>query len=165
MSSSHLAAMQARSLRARLTPTADPIVVAQEARRIFTNAADDVRTRWMNLELGGYSEARNEIGPLHQVLRVPVHDRLAVHVAAYRTQRGHRLGRQELVHFFVEPLSKLVDAREQLVAEKKPTIEITFGKHPTSSEYPTTASFPRDVFERIIGGFIAALHLQLGEIK
>jgi hypothetical protein len=97
----------------------DPVAAADGARRIFTDAADAVRTRWLNLELGGY-RASTDVRPLHLVLQVAANDRLAVHVTAYRTQRGLTTGSSgavvEFRHFFVEPLSDLLKAREVVQA-------------------------------------------------
>jgi hypothetical protein len=34
----------------------DPITAATEAFRLFTDAQDEVRVRWLNLELNGYGD-------------------------------------------------------------------------------------------------------------
>lgn len=161
----HSVAARARALRTSLAPSADPVAAAIAARRLFEDAGDEVRVRWLNLELHGYEPAMTAVGPLTQVLRVPPHDRLAAHVAAYRTQRATRHGSPELVHFFVEALPELVAAREQASAAVGTELELSFGPDPGSSEYPTTATFPRNVFDRVLEGFLAALHLQLGTLR
>jgi hypothetical protein len=157
-------ASRARALRAGLAPTSDFIAVATEARRLFEDAGDAVRVRWLNLELGGYEPAMSTIGPLHRVLGVPPHDRLAAHVAAYRTQRGSREGGSDLAHFFVEGLAELIVTRDRASRASGAQIELSFGAAAGSPDYPATATFPRDVFERVLGGFLAALDLQLGAL-
>jgi hypothetical protein len=154
----------ARALRAGLAPSADPIATATAARRLFEDAGDALRVRWLNLELGGYEPAMSTIGPVHRVLGVPPHDRLAAHVAAYRTQQGARDGGPDLAHFFVEGLAELAAARDRASSASGTQIELSFGPAPGSREYPTTATFPRNVFDRVLGGFLAALHLQLGAL-
>jgi hypothetical protein len=64
-------ATRARALRGRLTPGTDPPSVAIEARRLFEDASDAVRVRWLNLELAGYETATRAIGPLPRVLGGP----------------------------------------------------------------------------------------------
>ncbi|WP_437675752.1 hypothetical protein [Sorangium sp. So ce131] len=157
-------ATRARALRAGLAPSMDPVAAATAARRLFEDAGDDVRVRWLSLELHGYGPAMSAIGPLPKVLCVAPHDRLAAHVAAYRTQRATRPGSPDLVHFFVEALPELVAARQQASSVAGAELELSFGPDPGSSEYPTTATFPRNVFERVLEGFLAALHLQLGTL-
>jgi len=109
-----------------------------------------------------------DVQPLHVVLQVPPNDRLAVHVTAYRTQRGLTTGPaaapKEFRHFFVEPLSELARTRASLATSggSSSLIELEFAAHPSAALHPTSGSFSRDVFDRVIGGFVAALHLQLG---
>ena len=160
----HSVATRARTLRAGLAPSADPVAAATAARHLFEDAGDEVRVRWLNLELQGYEPAMSAIGPLPRVLRVSPHDRLAAHVAAYRTQRAMRHRPSELVHFFVEALPELVAARQQASSASGTELELSFGPDPRSNEYPATATFPRNVFDRVLGGFLAALHLQLGTL-
>jgi hypothetical protein len=160
----HSVATRARALRAGLAPSADPVAAAIAARRLFEDAGDGVRVRWLNLELQGYEPALAAIGPLPRVLCVPPHDRLAAHVAAYRMQRALRHGPPYLVHFFVEALPALVAARQQASSATGNELELSFGPDPGSSKYPATAAFPRNVFDRVLGGFLAALHLQLGTL-
>jgi hypothetical protein len=147
--------------------TFDAVQVAQEAHRIFEDAKDEVRVRWMNLELGGYGPT--ETRRLHEVLRVPQGDRLVAHVAAYRTQRGAELApdpaRGPFTHFFVEALSELVAARDRVRQSGSASdVELDFGPGRALAGYPARATFPRDVFERIVGGALAALYLQLGSV-
>jgi hypothetical protein len=160
----HSVTTRARALRASLTPSTDPIAAAALARRLFEEAEDDVRVRWLDLELRGYEPALSAIGPLPRVLCVPPHDRLAAHVAAYRTQRAERHGPPDLVHFFVEALPELVAARQRARSAAGPELELAFGPDPGSGEYPATATFPRNVFDRVLDGFLAALQLELGRL-
>ena len=162
-------AARAVALRARLNAAAttggvNAVQVATEAHRLFEDAADEMRVRWLNLEIRGYGGVSNT-RPLHEVLRVPQNDRLVAHVGAYRTQRGAELspnpGRRPFTHFFVEGLAELVTARDR-VRGPGGALELDFSPLGAFSGYPTRAEFPRDVFERITAGFIAALYLQLG---
>ena len=83
-----LVAEEARSLQLRLSHgRVDPITATTEACRIFSDAADTVRAHWLGLELHGYTDLV-DTQPLHVVLGVPANNRLAGHVAAYRTKGG-----------------------------------------------------------------------------
>lgn len=165
-------ARRARELRATLNASApagilDVVTVASAGRELFTEAADPVRVRWLNLELGGYGNLVDE-RPLHLVLGVGREDRLVAHVAAYRAQRGVALTPALgglYTHFFVEPLDAIVATRDQIRASSGTSeLELSFGQTGTPTSLPTSARFPRDVFERIAGGFAAALFLQLGTL-
>ena len=155
---------QARSLQLRLNHgRVDPVTAATEALRLFTDTAATVHVRWLTLELDGYG---NEVDstPLHVVLGVPPGDRLAAHVAAYRTQRG-RSNAGEFRHFFVESLSELVSASAKVVTSNgTSSLELEFGTSPGAAGHPRHGTFSRDVFERVVAGFSAALHLQLGAL-
>lgn len=160
---------RAFALRSKLNdPSADPLEAATEAKRLFEEAVDEVRVRWLNLELGGYRDLI-AVRPLHEILRVSAGDRLATHVSAYRMQRGFDISaglqRREFLYFFVEPLGELVTARARVRSSSGTSaLELSFGPHAALPDYPTTGQFARDVFERVVGGFVAALHLQLGAI-
>ena len=157
-------------LRARLNGAAlggglSPVASAQEARQLFLDVDDGTRAHWLDLEIGGYGNLA-DIQPLHEVLRVSANDRLVAHVAAYRTQRGVELtpGAQPVVfaHFFVESLGELTEARDRVKRSGgTSTLDLGFGSHEGRSNYPARLEFPRDAFERICGGFLAALYLQL----
>jgi hypothetical protein len=155
---------QARSLQLRLNHgRVDPVTAATEAVRLFTDAQDPVRVRWLNLELRGYGELV-ESTPLHLVLGVAAGDRLAAHVAAYRTQRGFA-GSSEFKHFFVESLRELVDASARVATSGgTANLELGFAPSTVSRTHPRSGTFGRDVFERVVAGFVAALHLQLGTL-
>ena len=155
---------KARSLQLRMNHgRIDPVTAATEAFRLFADAEDAVRVRWLNLELHGYGE-RVASSPLHHVLGVPATDRLAAHITAYRTQRG-RAGGSEFRHFFVEPLGDLV-ATTASVATSGGTSDVALEFAPSfaAPTHPRTGTFSRDIFERIVAGFVAALHLQLGTL-
>lgn len=161
----YLVAERARSLQLRLSHgRVDPVTAATEARRVFTDAADAVRVRWLTLELNGYGDLVDS-QPLHGVLGVAANDRLAAHVMAYRSQRGFTLGGGEFRHFFVESLSELI-ATSARVATSGGTsaLELEFAPSPGAPAHPRAGTFARDVFERVVAGFIAALHLQLGTL-
>ena len=102
------------------------------------------------------------IGALHG-------DRLVAHIAAYRNQRGTDAtpgrGRLEFRHFFIESLATLELARANVAASAGgATLLLDFGPHPLDASYPTVGEFARGVFERVIAGFVAALHIQLGAL-
>ena len=153
---------KARSVQLRLNHgRVDPITAATEAFRLFTDAQDDVRVRWLRLELYGYGDRVDSI-PLNLVLEVPADDRLAAHVAAYRTQRG-RAGSVEFKHFFVEPLDELVSASARVATSGGTSeLELEFAPSIGAPAHPRAGAFSRDVFARVVAGFVAALHLQLG---
>lgn len=168
-----LVGRRARELREVLNASAsagtiDLVAAAETAGQLFTEAADDVRLRWLNLELNGYGNLVEQ-RPLHVVLGVGRDDRLVAHVAAYRSQQGVELapspGGQVFNHFFVEPLFELIATRDRVRASSGSSeLELSFGPHEALATYPTSARFPRDVFERITSGFGASLYLQLGAL-
>lgn len=166
---SHFVARRARSLQERLDQlSVAPSAAATEALRIFEDAGDTIRCRWLTLEACGYAE-HVDARALHQVLGVSNDHRLVAHVTAYRNQRGvdatpgHRS--VEFRHFFVEPLSALEVARANLAASAGGfTVLLDFGPHPRDASYPTTGEFSRGVFDRVVTGFVAALQLQLGPL-
>jgi hypothetical protein len=68
-------------------------------------------------------------------------------------------------HFFVESLGELTEARDRVGRSGgTSTVELEFGPHAARTDYPARAEFPRDVFERICAGFLAALYLQLASV-
>jgi hypothetical protein len=132
--------------------------------RIFEDAKDEVRARWLTLELTGYAARLAATSSISQLLDVPPRDRLAAHVSAYRRQTGTRRDGGVIGHFFVESLAELADARRRAKSATGTQLELSFGTGGSSKDYPTEATFPRDVFDRVLDGFLAALHLQLGEM-
>jgi hypothetical protein len=162
-------ARRARELQTRMAPTdLDAVLLAKEARRVFEDAADELRSRWLNLELGGYA-GHVDARPLSEVLRVlptdPVGNRLVAHVAAYRTQRGYDVtpgqSHQEFRHFFVEPLPDLAATAENLAkTSTSPVVVLSLAER----RQPRLVEYGHDVFARILAGFGAALHLQLGDL-
>lgn len=159
-------AKRARDIQERFNGVnIDPVAVAMEAKRVFEDVTDAARCRWLTLELNGYA-GQVDAHPLHEVLHVPAGSRLAAHVTAYRTQRGvDNVTRTELRHFFVESLAELAAVRAQVAASSgPPTLVLDFGPQVGGPTSPRSGEFGRDVFDRIILGFFAALHLQLGEL-
>jgi hypothetical protein len=143
----------------------DPLTAAHEARRLFADAADALHTKWLDLEIAGYGEVVDVV-PVHALLGVTENDRLAIHVIAYRTQRGKAIGPAgtavEFRHFFVESLAEIVRARGDVAGSSgSGSIELGFSVDAVASTHPTSGLFGRDVFDRIVGGFVAALYLQL----
>ncbi len=136
---SRAAALRARLNAAAMTGGVDAVQVATEARRLFEDAADETRVRWLNLEIGGYG-GLSDTRPLHDVLRVPPNDRLVAHVGAYRTQRGAEVspnpGRRPFAHFFVEGLAELVTARDR-VRGPGGALELDFSPQGAFSGYPS----------------------------
>lgn len=165
----HSIASRARALQDRLNQVSvGAVEAATEAMRIFEEAADDVRRRWLTLELGGYTDADSRA--LHQIFGVPHGHQLAAQVAAYRTQRGvdatpGQDRSAEFRHFFVEPLVTLEAARARVAASGGASaLVLDFGPHARDASYPMAGEFTRDVFDRVVAGFMAALHLQLGTL-
>lgn len=157
---------RARSLRERLNQLSiEASAAAAEALGIFGDANDDIRSRWLTLELRGYQQ-HVDTRTLRQVLAVPEGHSLIAHVTAYRTQRGLDAtpGRSnaEFRHFFIEPLGLLEAAKASVAASPGgSSLVLDFGPHPRDARYPTAGEFTRGVFDRIVEGFLAALHLQL----
>jgi hypothetical protein len=160
-------AKRARELQGRIRPDGgDAVLLATDARRLFEDAVDELRARWLTLELSGYG-GHVAARPLRELLRVApgdlVGDRLVAHIAAYRTQRGHDVtpghAREEARHFFVEPLADLMVTAEKL-NPPPPAVVLSFG----SAQHAPSIEFGGDVFTRILSGFYAALHLQLGDL-
>lgn len=158
---------QALSLRTRLNDHAANIVeLAGEAVLLFHAAESSVHVRWLDFELKGYGAAVDH-APLHEVLGVPSGDRLSVHVSAYRAQTGRIIESQQRYnqpfrHFFVESLPDLASAAERMRGSTAIDLHLSFG--PGVANYPASGAFPAGVFDAILLGFRAVLHLQLGSI-
>ncbi len=153
------------SLRHRLNaPEADLVALATEARAVFAAAGNAVHASWLDLELAGYRPAI-EGRPVHEVLGVPAGDRLVAHVTSYRAQRGELTvpangARPPFSHFFVESLADLVAAANRV--KKGAPVLLDFG--PTVVVDGSPVAFPPDVFDRLLLGFRAVLHLELGNL-
>jgi hypothetical protein len=160
-----LASEQARALQLRLNHgRVDPITAGTEACRIFAEATDRVRARWLGFELNGYGNLVDST-PLHVLLGVGQTDRLSAHVAAYRTQWGLDANGAEFRHFFVESLADLVATSTKVASTGGSSpLELEFGAPSKPTEHPRSGSFRRDVFERVVAGFVAALQLELGAL-
>ena len=157
---------QVRSLRARLSPRSDVVAAAEEARQLFFRRHDPQRTRWLELELGGYRNIT--AANLHEVFGPGTDARLLAHVTAYRVQRARTETAPitEFRHLFVEPLADLRLARDNVrkLEARGHILPLQFLLPVGTPTHPANAVFSRDVFERVVGGFVAALHLQLGAI-
>lgn len=158
---------RAQDLRRRLNDHGiDLESLARAAATLFEVAGRPVAARWLTLELQGYGSAVDH-APLHEVLGVEEGDRLAVHVSAYRAQQGRivtpapRAG-QPFRHFFVESIRELSEAAQRLRASSSIEVQLDFDA--SLAGYPTAGAFPANVFDRVLLGFRAALHLQLGSI-
>ena len=158
---------QARSLRTRLNDhAADIVQMAGDAAPLFHAAGSIVHVNWLEFELKGYGNAVDH-APLHDVLGVPSGDRLAIHVSAYRAQAGrivepqHRHG-QPFQHFFIESLPDVSSVAERMRGSTATELHLSFG--PGVANYPASGAFPIGVFDAILLGFRAVLHLQLGSI-
>jgi hypothetical protein len=149
-----LPSQRARSLQIRLNHGGvDPVTAATEASRIFFDSGDTVRSRWLGFELNGYGHSV-DVAPLHEVLSVPHHARLAVQVTAYRTQRGRvaTLDGQvvEFRHFFVEPLRDLLSTRAHVAQAGGGPVELQFAVSPAAPDHPLHGCFSPDVFDRVV---------------
>jgi hypothetical protein len=158
------------NLRARLNDqSADLETLAKEASGIFHDAGMPERQRWLDLELRGFGTLV-DVQPLHEVLGVAPDHELVAFIARYRQQPGITWesgdpGGRPFLHFFVEPISELKSASER-VHEKVGTASVVleFGPNGGSPTHPERGEFPRDVFDRVLLGLRATLHLQLGRI-
>jgi hypothetical protein len=159
-------AARARALMASLRiDSTDVVHLTEEARSVFAEVGDAARVRWLDHEISGYGTV-SSVRPLHEVLALPPGDPLMTSVMAYRTQVGRRWPgsgeHDELVHFFVEPLVDLVSGRERLhSASPSAFVGLSFDAHPDAPQYPASAEFPADVFDRILAGFADTLQREL----
>jgi hypothetical protein len=157
----------AQSLRRRINDHAlDTELLAAEALALFEAAGSPIHKRWLWLELHGFGTAVDH-APLHDVLSVPAGDRLAVHVSAYRSQQGRILEPPPFTghpfrHFFVESIHELSEAALRFRSTGASEVRLDFG--PGIPDYPAAGTFPANVFDRILLGVRAVLHLQLASI-
>jgi hypothetical protein len=152
---------RAQALRRRLNESdADLDALARQALDVFATANLHVQVRWLGYELGGYVED-GEAQPLHELLGLAPEHRLVTQVNAYRAQetaQGAGEGEQaRLVHFFVEPVKELMSAQARVgkLGPSTKSIRLEF------SDGSPAAEFSPDVFERILLGLRATLHLEL----
>ena len=158
---------RAQDLRRRLNEHAlDIEPLAWEAAQIFAAARHDVHQHWLTLELQGYGSAVDR-APLGEVLhahQLGPHEgaRLVAHVSAYRAQQGTMIAptSQPFYHFFVESIHDLSEAARRFRTAGAQTVRLDFS--PEIPNYPPAGIFPGDVFDRVMLGFRATLHLQLG---
>lgn len=160
---------QAQNLRRRLNEhTLDIEQAAQEAADLFAAAGREVHRRWLALELQGYGSAvdREPLGDVLRAHELGAHEgaRLVAHVTAYRVQQGMTVepAPRPFHHFFVESIHDLSDVARRFQAAGDKTVRLDFS--PDVSSYPVAGIFPGNVFERVLLGFRATLHLQLGSI-
>jgi len=157
----------AQSLRRRLNDQAvDVERLAREALEAFESGGRAELVRWLTLELEGYGAVAGG-APLDAILGVKQGDRLVVHVSAYRLHAGQVVGPSALLgpsfqHFFVESLHDVAAASQRVRSASPAPIRLDFG--PGIPNYPTALAFPADVFDRILLGFRAVLHLELGNL-
>ncbi len=158
----------AQDLRRRLNEHAlDIELLAGEAAQLFAAAGNDVHRRWLALELEGYGSAVDR-APLGDVLganQLGPHEgaRLVAHVSAYRAQQGTMIApAHPFHHFFVESIHDLSAAARRFRAAGAQTVRLDFS--PEIPNYPPAGIFPGDVFDRVLLGFRATLHLQLGRL-
>ena len=157
----------AQTLRRRLNDQAvDVERLAREALEVFESAGRAELVRWLTLELQGYGVVAGG-APLDAILGVKEGDRLVVHVSAYRLHTGQivepsALAGPSFQHFFVESLRELAAAAPRVRNAGIAPLRLDFG--PGIPNYPTALAFPADVFDRILLGFRAVLHLELGNL-
>lgn len=120
---------------------------------------DPVLRRWLDCELGGYG-VLTDIQPLHVVLAAPAEHPVVHRVAGYRTQIGIVFGpsgSRSFAHFFVEPIGELESLARAARGSGGTLLAVDFGPHAGVENYPRSADFPTDVFERIVRGFLITL--------
>jgi hypothetical protein len=157
----------AQSLRRCMSDQAvDVERVAAETLGLFEAAGRAAHVRWLNLELQGYGGVVGQ-APLEAILGVEEGHPLVVHVSAYRlhagqvVEAGANTGRS-FQHFFVESLRELLAAAQRVRTIDSGPLRLDFG--PGIPNHPATLAFPADVFDRVLLGFRAVLHLELGSL-
>lgn len=154
---------KARLVRRRVSNHSECLeTLAQDALKVFSAARMDLQERWLKFELEGYAGVGNEPKALHDLLLTTVEHRLVMQVKSYRAQpAATEEERIAPVHFFVESIKELRDAQSRLaqLPEDANELQLSFAASQTSM------SFGRDVFERILLGFRAALHLELTRLE
>ncbi|MDB5213401.1 MAG: hypothetical protein JWO86_1328 [Myxococcaceae bacterium] len=160
----------ARSLRRRLNDhSIDIEVLALEAMHVFDSARLATQMHWLNLELLGYTSSAQS-SSVHEILGLSAQDRLVIQVKTYRVQPGRLAGGPQagvaFHHFFVEPIRQLVEAQARVrgVPRSLDTVRLDFAVDEAKRDLPTSGEFSVDTFDRIVLGFRAVLHLQLGPI-
>jgi hypothetical protein len=157
----------ARKLRQKLNDHAvDILQLANNAAELFSLVGSVAHARWLALEQNGYGTVHGSAS-VPEALGLEPSERLAVHVFAYRVQTGETLATHDVAarpfrHFFVEPLSELVASAKRIRAGAHASLTLHFA--PSVPDYPAAAMFPVSVFDDVLLGFRATLHLQLGTI-
>jgi hypothetical protein len=137
----------------------DALRRALAARSIPSVVTDPVLRRWLDCELGGYG-VLTHIQPLQAGLGAAADHPVVHRVAAYRTQVGMvfgSTGARPFAHFFVEPIGELESLARAARGSGGTLLTIDFGPHAGVENYPRSADFPSDVFERVVRGFRTAL--------
>ena len=136
------------ALRRALAARTSPRVIGSAAHR-----------RWLDCELGGYGVLA-DIQPLHVLLGAAPEDPIVRRVASYRTQIGtvfEPSGARTIVHFFVESIGELESLAHHARRGSSTLLTVDFGPHAAVANYPHSADFPADVFDRIVRGFLNAV--------
>jgi hypothetical protein len=153
----------ARDLRRQLNDhNVDLVELTEGAATVFKSLNLAAQTRWLEFEQHGYTSA-TETRSLHDVLGLPAGDRLVVQVKAYRVQVGE-LAEGPLqgdAIKFSELAAAQVRVRES--GGIRP-VRLEFPENPDRPWLPTAGIFGADVFDRILLGLRAVLHLQLASV-
>jgi hypothetical protein len=157
---------QAQSLRRLIGQhQLDIELIAHDSALLFGSAGHPAQTRWLEFELRGYASTFAE---LPDALGVSPVDPLLLLIKSYRVQAVRALyqGRPPLSshHFFVEALGELVAAQGHVRSLPGPVFRLDFIDNAGHPELPYAGETDRFVFDRILLGFRAALHLQLGHV-
>ena len=158
----------ARTLRRRLNDhDVDLVVLVREASALFDAVQMRPQTRWLALEQDGYTSS-TESRTVHESLGLKATDRLVVQVKTYRVQAGELAEGPQVKfhHFFVESIAELTAARERVrtTVAHGARIRLEFPTPPAHPYVPTAGTFRADVFDRILLGLRASLHLQLAPL-
>lgn len=140
--------------------------IAQQAAQLFSDAGAATHRRWLTYELQGYGAAVDR-APLAEVLRAdelgPLEGpKLVAHVSAYRAQPGATVESppRAFHHFFVESVRELSASAQRFRGLGAREVRLDFAAGVPG--YPAAAVFRGDVFNRVLLGLRATLHLQLG---
>ena len=150
---------RAHGIRQRLNEgDADIEALARQALDVFASLNLPEQARWLGYELGGYTEG-GDARPLHELLGLTPDHRLVTQAKSYRAHQGVRPDepdRATIVHFFVEPVHDLVSAQRRVRAVQGRSAPLAS----TLSTHRRPGEFAADVFDRILLGLRATLHLE-----
>lgn len=163
-------------------PTTETVAAAE---RLFRDAGEDLRARWLACELGGYGQSgalslRETMGltDADHLEDRPAEADLLHRVRGYRQYTGRvrtsaarpdARAPLQVPHFFGEPLEALRHLRQNADAIGLPFLEVesvSAGHLATlPSGVPTrTLEFPRNIFYRILSGLAVELELALSSL-